>query len=132
MWRLLHATIWGGGGVDGTPWKGRGFPNLCFAGSSENVCEFFLRIFGAAPLQKCVGDFCGINLENFAGDFPGGFIWALFPQKMRGKNPAKKSAKKKIRQLKNKNLQKNPFCQKPPLNFAGSSETFVDFFFEFA
>ena len=30
----------------------------------------------------------------FAGDFPGGFFWALFPTKMRIKNPATKSAKK--------------------------------------
>ena len=32
-------------------------------------------------------------LEDFAGDFPGGFFWALFPTKMRRKNPARKSAK---------------------------------------
>ena len=40
-------------------------------------------------------DFCCINvLEDFPGDFPGGFFWALFPTKMRRKNPARKSAKK--------------------------------------
>ena len=31
-------------------------------------------------------------LEDFAGDFPGGFFWALLPTKMRRKNPARKSA----------------------------------------
>ena len=39
-------------------------------------------------------DFCCINFEDFAGDFPGGFFWALFPTKMRRTNPARKSAKK--------------------------------------
>ena len=33
-------------------------------------------------------------LEDFAGDFRGGFFSALFPTKMRRKNPATKSAKK--------------------------------------
>ena len=33
-------------------------------------------------------------MEDFAGDFPGGFFWALFPTKLRRKNPARKSAKK--------------------------------------
>ena len=32
-------------------------------------------------------------LEDFPGDFPGGFFWALFPIKIRRKNPARKSAK---------------------------------------
>ena len=49
---------------------------------------------GPAPLQKCVGDFCCINFGRFCRDFPGGFFWALFPTKMRRKNPATKSAKK--------------------------------------
>ena len=35
-----------------------------------------------------------LNLEDFAGDFPGGFFWTLFPTKMRRKNPATESAKK--------------------------------------
>ena len=50
--------------------------------------------FWPAPLQKCVGDFCCIFFGGFAGDFPGGFFRALFPTKMRRKNPATKSAKK--------------------------------------
>ena len=54
----------------------------------------FKESIGPAPLQKCVRDFCGINLEDFAGDFPRGFFWALFPTKMRRKNPATKSVKK--------------------------------------
>ena len=32
-------------------------------------------------------------MEDFPGDFPGGFFWALFPTKMRRKNPTRKSAK---------------------------------------
>ena len=48
---------------------------------------FKSQIFGLAPLQKCVGDFVVQILEDFAGDFPGGLFWALFPTKMRRKNP---------------------------------------------
>ena len=33
------------------------------------------------PVQKCVGDFCCIVLEDFAGGFLGGFIWALLSNK---------------------------------------------------
>ena len=44
--------------------------------------------------RNVLEDFCCINLEDFPGDFPGGFFWALFPTKMRRKNPARKSAKK--------------------------------------
>ena len=57
------------------------------------AAESPLNLLGPAPLQKCVGDFCCINLEDFAGVFPGGFFWPLFPTKMRRKNPATKSAK---------------------------------------
>ena len=54
------------------------------------------------PLNSCPGQsaemcwriFVVLNLEDFPGDFPGGFFWALFPTKMRRKNPARKSAKK--------------------------------------
>ena len=42
----------------------------------------------------CRRIFAVYNLEDFAGDFPGGFFWALFPTEMRRKNPATKSAKK--------------------------------------
>ena len=49
----------------------------------------------ARPLRRNVsGIFVVQNLEDFAGDLPGGFFWALFPTKMRRKNPATKSAKK--------------------------------------
>ena len=49
----------------------------------------------AQPLCRHVsGIFVVKNLEDFAGDFPGEFFWALFPTKMRRKNLATKSAKK--------------------------------------
>ena len=39
----------------------------------------FVAILGPRPLQKCVGDFCSVlNLQDFAGDFPGGIFWTLF------------------------------------------------------
>ena len=46
--------------------------------------------------RNVLEDFCCCIyiLEDFPGDFPGGFFWALFPTKMRRKNPARKSAKK--------------------------------------
>ena len=48
-----------------------------------------------ANRQKCVGGFLlYIQIVEFPGDFPGGFFRALFPTKMRRKNPARKSAKK--------------------------------------
>ena len=50
--------------------------------------------FLARPLCRNVsGIFVVQILEDFAGDFIGGFFWALFPTKMRRKNPATKSAK---------------------------------------
>ena len=52
-------------------------------------------------------------MEDFPGDFPGGFFWALFPTKMRRKNPARKSAKKSGGPK--KKSAKNPFCRKPAL-----------------
>ena len=39
-------------------------------------------LFGPAPLQKYVGEFCRINFGGFCQGFPGGFFWALFPTKM--------------------------------------------------
>ena len=44
--------------------------------------------------EMCWRIFVVLILEDFPGDFPGGFFWALFPTKMRRKNPARKSAKK--------------------------------------
>ena len=56
----------------------------------------------ARPLCRNVsGIFVVLILEDFAGDFPGGFFWALFSHK----NEEKKSGDKireKIRRLKNK------------------------------
>ena len=49
----------------------------------------------ARPLCRNVsGIFVLSILEDFPGDFLGGFFWPLFPTKMRRKNPARKSAKK--------------------------------------
>ena len=64
----------------------------------------------ARPLCRiCRGGGLGVvveNLEDFAGDFPGGFFWALFRTNMRRTNPAKQSGGSKI------NIrEKNPFCQ---------------------
>ena len=42
----------------------------------------------------CWRIFVVLILEDFPGDFPGGFFWALSPTKMRRKNPTRKSAKK--------------------------------------
>ena len=69
-----------------------------------------MQLFGlqllARPLCRNVsGIFVVQILEDFAGDFPGGFFWALFPHK----NEEKKSGDKireKIRRPKNKNPQK--------------------------
>ena len=44
--------------------------------------------------RKLSGIFVIKALEDFAGDLPGGFFWALFPTKMRTNNPATKSVKK--------------------------------------
>ena len=56
---------------------------------------FFVPQLLARPLCRNVsGIFVVKILEDFAGDLPGGFFWALFPTKMRRKNPATKSAKK--------------------------------------
>ena len=39
----------------------------------------------------CPGLFVVYILEDFAGDFPGGVFWALFPTMMRRQNPRKKT-----------------------------------------
>ena len=44
--------------------------------------------------EMCWRNFVVYILEDFAGDFPGGFFWALFPTKMRRENAARKSAKR--------------------------------------
>ena len=54
-----------------------------------NRDSFFV---GPAPLQKCVGDFCCVTYGGFCRGFS--WFWALFPTKLRRKNPATKSAKK--------------------------------------
>ena len=84
------------------------------ADSKFSICTIFSTVgsfgfsVGPARLQKCVGDFCWRILP---GIFREVFFGALFPTKMRRKNPAIKSAKK-IRRLKKKEaakivLQKN-------------------------
>ena len=40
----------------------------------------FLTELAPANLQKCVRDCATSTLEDFAGNFPGGFFWALFPR----------------------------------------------------
>ena len=47
--------------------------------------------------EMCWRIFVVSILEDFAGAFPGGFFWALFPTKMRRKNPARKSSGTKIK-----------------------------------
>ena len=40
-----------------------------------------IQIWPCPSAEKIVGDFCLVQiLEHFAGDFPGGFFWALFPK----------------------------------------------------
>ena len=72
----------------------------------------------ARPIGRNVSeDFCCEKLEDFAGDFPGEFFWALPPpppkKKKEKKNPARKSAKKsggsKIK------IREKSFCRKPAL-----------------
>ena len=65
--------------------------------------------FGSA--ERFWGLFCCVNLEDFAGDLPGGFFWALFRTNMWSTNPAAQNPQKKAPRLKNK----NPFCQEPAL-----------------
>ena len=63
------------------------------------------RLLARTLCRNVSGIFVVSILEDLAGAFPGGFFWALFPTKMRIKNPATKSAKK-IRRPKNKNPRK--------------------------
>ena len=49
---------------------------------------------GPAPLQKCAGDFCCVNFGGFCRGFSWRIFLGTFSQKMRRKNPARKSAKK--------------------------------------
>ena len=91
----------------------------------DPVCRHRFR-FLEAPLQKVAGDFVVYILEDFAGDFPGGFFWALFSHKKKKtrKNPATKSAKTSGG---SKRSAENLFCQNPTLRvlhvraFEGSS-----------
>ena len=69
---------------------------------------------GPAPLHRCVGDFCCINI----GGFCRGFSWRIFLGTFSNKNEEKKSGDEirvKIRRPNNKNLRKSPFCQNPTL-----------------
>ena len=69
----------------------------CLAPWSSNHIGLRKMHFLPRPIcRNVLEDFCCTNLEDFPGDFPGGFFffWALFPTKMRRENPARKSAKK--------------------------------------
>ena len=76
--------------------------------SSMELCDpwisgpflIFQGFFGPGPLQKCVGDFCSINVGGFAGIFLEDFSGQLFPP-----NNEQKKAGDKIRQLKKKNAK---------------------------
>ena len=68
---------------------------------------------GPAPLQKCVGNFCGANF----GGFCRGFSWMILlgtfsPTKMRRTNQVTKSAKSGGPKIK---IANNPFCRNPTL-----------------
>ena len=65
----------------------------------------FPKLIGPAPVQKCVGDFCGINFGGFCREFSWRIFWALFPTKMR-ENKSGDKIRKKIRRPKNKNPRK--------------------------
>ena len=54
----------------------------------------FSRCCPSQSAEVCRRIFVVQILEDFLGDFPGGFFWALFPTKTRRKNPARKSARK--------------------------------------
>ena len=58
----------------------------------------------------------GGNLEDFAGDFPGGFFGAASPTKMRREKPATKPAKKSGR-LKIKILEESVLPKTDPNEF---------------
>ena len=60
------------------------------------VWDGFSSFNGPAPLQKYVSGIFAVQiLEDFAGDFPGRFFWALFFHKNEEKKSATRSAKKK-------------------------------------
>ena len=77
----------------------------------------FAALFGPAPLQKCVADFVVQLWEEFAGDSRGGIFWALFPTKMRRKDPATNSVKKSGSPPKRK--RKIRSAKKPTLTLLG-------------
>ena len=58
--------------------------------------------------------------QDFAGDFPGGFFWALFPTKMR-KNIRRQSPRKNAA-ARIQNPRKIRLCQKPTLIFSWERE----------
>ena len=66
-------------------------------GVAATLASVALHCATVAPanLQKCVGGFLLYKCWRiFLGIFLEDFFWALFPTKMRRKNPARKSAKK--------------------------------------
>ena len=82
-------------------------------GRPRNVT--FESLFVGRPLCRNVSRIFVVSiLENFAGDFLGGFSWALFPTKMRRNNsPTEllKTTKKTAAQI--SKSPRNPFCRKP-------------------
>ena len=68
----------------------------------------------ARPLCRNVsGIFVVPILEDFAGDFPGGFFWAPFPTKMRRKIPASE-IREKIRRPQKKKREKSVLPKTDP------------------
>ena len=87
--------------------------------------NFAGHILGPAPLQKCVGDFCGANI----GGFCRGFSWRIFlgtfsPQKLgekiRRQHPRKNPAAQKWKSRKICSAKNRPH-KKSWVNFTGDS-----------
>ena len=111
----------------GTPWpccsptrptcnnqlSGPPFAQLARFSRSRTVDECFIQMLAWPLCRKLSGIFVVLNLEDFVGDFPGGFFWALLATKMRRKirrqNPRQNPAARRLKSA------RNPFCQKPTL-----------------
>ena len=66
-----------------------------FANLPDFAMQWLVHSLARPLCRKSSAIFVVSILEDFAGDFPGGFFWALFPTKLKRENPATKSAKKK-------------------------------------
>ena len=80
-------------GVSDTPWVSERCVRFQWSGKRRWAQR--RRSVGPAPLQKCVGVFVVHILEDFAGDFPGGFFWAIFPTQKRGEKIRRQKPRKK-------------------------------------